>query len=70
MGSDLQPKPGDLLVTRRTDGRGFEISVIPGEAQLLVNTLVDAVGRARQWASRKGQSVWVADGPGPPKPAN
>jgi hypothetical protein len=69
MSSDPRPRDGDLIVARRQDGRGFEISVVPGEAQLVTLTLEDALAKSQQWASRKGAVVWIADGSGELRPA-
>jgi hypothetical protein len=59
--SDQSPVPGDLLISKRTIGGDFEISIVPGRPQFAVRQQHDAVKQAHAFAAQSGASVWMAD---------
>lgn len=59
--AEHDPAEGDVLITRRrADGR-FEISIVPGGAQLHVQHKFQAIQHAHRFAEQTGAAVWFTE---------
>lgn len=55
------PTEGDVLITKRAQDGHFEISIVPGAAQLSVRQKFEAVRHAHAFAAYNGASVWFIE---------
>jgi hypothetical protein len=55
------PAAGDVLIAKRDQDGHFEISIVPGDAQLAVQQKFEAVRHAHAFAAHSGASVWFID---------
>ena len=55
------PSTGDVLITKRADDGHFDISIVPGDAQLSVRQKFEAVQHAHGFAAHSGASVWFIE---------
>jgi hypothetical protein len=55
------PTAGDVLITKRERDGHFEISIVPGDAQLSVRQKFEAVRHAHAFAAHTGASVWCIE---------
>ena len=55
------PASGDVLISKRPADGFFDISVIPGDAQLSVRQKFEAVRHAHAFAAHNGASVWFIE---------
>lgn len=58
------PTEGDVLITKRAQDGHFEISIVPGNAQLAVRQKFEAVRQAHAFAAHNGASVWFIESGG------
>jgi hypothetical protein len=59
--AEQAPNTGDVLITKRVQDGHFEISVVPGDAQLSVRQKFEAVRHAHAFAAHHGASVWFIE---------
>jgi hypothetical protein len=59
--ADSAPSAGDVLIAKRTSDGSFEISIVPGDAQLTVRQKFEAVRHAHAFAAHSGASVWFIE---------
>lgn len=59
--AEQAPTPGDVLITKREQDGHFEISIVPGDAQLSVRQKFEAVRHAHAFAAHIGASVWFTE---------
>ena len=59
--ADQAPSPGDVLVKKREQDGHFEISVVPGDAQVSVRQKFEAMRQAHEFAAHHGASVWFTE---------
>ena len=55
------PIAGDVLITKRDLDGHFEISIVPGDAQLALRQKFEAVRHAHAFAQHSGASVWFIE---------
>ena len=55
------PADGDVLIARRAADGLFEISIVPGNAQLSVRQKFEAVRHAHAFAAHNGAAVWFIE---------
>ena len=59
--AEQAPTTGDVLITKRDQDGHFEISIVPGDAQLAVRQKFEAVRQAHAFATHSGASVWFIE---------
>ena len=59
--AEQAPAAGDVLITKRLQDGHFEISIVPGDAQLSVRQKFEAVRHAHAFAAHSGASVWFIE---------
>ena len=59
--AEQTPSTGDVLIKKRDQDGHFEISIVPGDAQLAVRQKFEAVRHAHAFAGHNGASVWFIE---------
>lgn len=59
--AEQTPAAGDVLITKRAQDGHFEISIVPGDAQVSVGQKFEAVRHAHAFAAQIGASVWFIE---------
>jgi hypothetical protein len=59
--AEQAPTAGDVLIAKREQDGQFEISIVPGDAQLSVRQKFEAVRHAHAFAAHSGASVWFIE---------
>jgi hypothetical protein len=59
--AEQAPATGDVLIAKRAADGLFEISIVPGDAQLSVRQKFEAVRQAHAFAAHTGAAVWFIE---------